>query len=163
MIGGAGLVISDLLFRFLPAESRRWPYVFVLLYWAYMIPAMFVRRVLYLYHYLPPLILGIILFALVLGLAARLSWRTRRDVLLLSIAWVVVGYLVYRPLTAYGPLTNEQFQRLNVWPAWDLRCEVREQLLAWLQQQHPGALPRVRAELEAPAPQQLEAPAPERS
>jgi small-conductance mechanosensitive channel len=47
--------------------------------------------------------------------------------------------------------------------AWDLRCEVREQLLAWLQQQHPGALPRVRAELEAPAPQQLEAPAPERS
>jgi dolichyl-phosphate-mannose--protein O-mannosyl transferase len=122
VIGGTGLVISDLLFRFLPEESRRWPYVFVLLYWVYMIAAMFVRRVLYLYHYLPPLILGIILFALVLGLAARLSWRTRRDVLLLSLAWVVVGYLVYRPLTTYGPLTNEQFQRLNVWPAWDLRC-----------------------------------------
>jgi small-conductance mechanosensitive channel len=44
--------------------------------------------------------------------------------------------------------------------AWDLRCEVRERLLAWLQQQQPGALPRVRAELEAPAPQQREAPAP---
>jgi small-conductance mechanosensitive channel len=38
--------------------------------------------------------------------------------------------------------------------AWDLRCEVRERLLAWLQQQRPGALPRVRAELEAPAPEQ---------
>jgi small-conductance mechanosensitive channel len=36
--------------------------------------------------------------------------------------------------------------------AWDLRCEVRERLLAWLQQRHPQALPRVRAELEAPAP-----------
>jgi hypothetical protein len=36
--------------------------------------------------------------------------------------------------------------------AWDLRCEVRERLLAWLQEQRPGALPRVRAELEAPAP-----------
>jgi small-conductance mechanosensitive channel len=47
--------------------------------------------------------------------------------------------------------------------AWDLRCEVRERLLAWLQQQRPGALPRVRAELEAPTPQQLEAPAPEQS
>ena len=47
--------------------------------------------------------------------------------------------------------------------AWDLRCEVRERLLAWLQQHRPPALPAVRAELEAPAPQQLEAPAPERS
>jgi small-conductance mechanosensitive channel len=36
--------------------------------------------------------------------------------------------------------------------AWDLRCEVREQLLGWLQREHPAALPRVRAELEAPAP-----------
>jgi small-conductance mechanosensitive channel len=32
--------------------------------------------------------------------------------------------------------------------AWDLRCEVREQLLAWLQRKYPGALPRVRAELD---------------
>jgi small-conductance mechanosensitive channel len=31
--------------------------------------------------------------------------------------------------------------------AWDLRCEVREQLLAWLQRAHPDALPRLRAEL----------------
>jgi small-conductance mechanosensitive channel len=40
---------------------------------------------------------------------------------------------------------------------WDLRCEVRERLLAWLQQVHPEGLPRVRAELpggagEADAP-----------
>jgi len=33
-----------------------------------------------------------------------------------------------------------------------IRCEVRERLLAWLQQQHPGALPRLRAQLETPAP-----------
>ena len=31
--------------------------------------------------------------------------------------------------------------------AWDLRCEVREKLLAWLQREHPEALPRLRAEL----------------
>jgi small-conductance mechanosensitive channel len=37
--------------------------------------------------------------------------------------------------------------------AWDLRCEVRERLLAWLQHRQPGALPRVRAELETPAPE----------
>jgi len=36
--------------------------------------------------------------------------------------------------------------------AWDLRCEVRERLLAWLQRQHPEALPRLRTEMRAPAP-----------
>lgn len=30
---------------------------------------------------------------------------------------------------------------------WDLRCEVREKLVAFLQRAHPGALPRQRAEL----------------
>jgi len=31
--------------------------------------------------------------------------------------------------------------------AWDLRCEVREKLLAFLQTNHPGSLPRIRADL----------------
>ena len=31
---------------------------------------------------------------------------------------------------------------------WDLRCEVREKLIAFLQQDYPGALPRERAEVE---------------
>ncbi len=31
--------------------------------------------------------------------------------------------------------------------AWDLRCIVREKLIAFLQREHPGCLPRVRAEL----------------
>ena len=42
--------------------------------------------------------------------------------------------------------------------AWDLRCEVREQVLDWLQRQYPEALPRVRAELEEPAPERPEEP-----
>jgi small-conductance mechanosensitive channel len=32
--------------------------------------------------------------------------------------------------------------------AWDLRCEIREKLIAYLQEHHPGALPRLRATLE---------------
>jgi small-conductance mechanosensitive channel len=32
--------------------------------------------------------------------------------------------------------------------AWDLRCEVREKLLVWLQAEYPGALPRLRGELD---------------
>lgn len=32
--------------------------------------------------------------------------------------------------------------------AWELRCEVREKLVQWLQEEHPEGLPRVRAELQ---------------
>lgn len=33
---------------------------------------------------------------------------------------------------------------------WDLRCLVRERLVTWIQQKHPSALPRTRAELHRP-------------
>ncbi len=31
--------------------------------------------------------------------------------------------------------------------AWDLRCEIREKMIAWLQQEYPGCLPKTRAEV----------------
>ena len=36
--------------------------------------------------------------------------------------------------------------------AWDLRCEVREKLIHFLQRNYPESLPRVRASVEAPLP-----------
>jgi len=37
--------------------------------------------------------------------------------------------------------------------SWNLQCEVREKLVAWLQAHHPGALPRLRSEsVPPPAP-----------
>ena len=33
--------------------------------------------------------------------------------------------------------------------AWDLRCHVRETMLAWLRDAHPNALPKVRADVNA--------------
>jgi len=35
--------------------------------------------------------------------------------------------------------------------AWDLRCLIREKMIAWLQETHPDALPRMRGELDGPA------------
>lgn len=32
--------------------------------------------------------------------------------------------------------------------AWDMRCEIREKLITYLQENHPGSLPRLRATLE---------------
>nr|WP_245566250.1 mechanosensitive ion channel family protein [Stappia stellulata] len=43
--------------------------------------------------------------------------------------------------------------------AWDLRCEVREKLIVWLQETHPEALPRLRGELTLPASGRAVAPA----
>lgn len=39
----------------------------------------------------------------------------------------------------------------NAGDAWDLRCALRESLLAFLQSNHPACLPRVRAEMIAPS------------
>ena len=35
---------------------------------------------------------------------------------------------------------------------WDMRCEVREKLIVWLQAEYPEALPRLRGELKTRAP-----------
>jgi small-conductance mechanosensitive channel len=35
--------------------------------------------------------------------------------------------------------------------AWDLRCEIREKMVVWLQEVHPTALPRLRAQVVEPA------------
>lgn len=37
--------------------------------------------------------------------------------------------------------------------AWDLRCEIREQLVDFVQRNYPGSLPRFRAELDGTQPQ----------
>lgn len=46
----------------------------------------------------------------------------------------------------------------NSGEAWDLRCFVREKLIAWLQGEYPAALPRQRGELVAPVAATLERP-----
>jgi Mechanosensitive ion channel len=35
--------------------------------------------------------------------------------------------------------------------SWDLRCEIREKLVAYIQHRHPHCLPRLRAQLESPS------------
>jgi dolichyl-phosphate-mannose-protein mannosyltransferase len=122
VVGGTAVSISDALFRFLPADRRRWLYIFSFLYWAYMIPIMFIERVMYLYHYLPPLLIGIILFSLVFTETPRLPAWVKRETLIFSLVLVIIGFWIYKPLTYYEPLTNEQFEQRNVLPVWDLRC-----------------------------------------
>jgi small-conductance mechanosensitive channel len=41
----------------------------------------------------------------------------------------------------------------NAGDAWELRCRVREKLIAFLQKNYPGSLPRYRSEFEIPGPE----------
>lgn len=45
--------------------------------------------------------------------------------------------------------------------AWDLRCEIREKLIGWLQTEYPGALPRLRWEPAEGAGDAVTAPVPQ--
>ena len=119
---GTAAVLVDLLFGFLPTGRRQWLYSFVLLYWGYMIPIMFIERVMYLYHYLPPLIIGVMLFALVFREAKRIPLKVRRGGLALVLVLMLFAFWVYKPLTYNDPLTGPEFRQRNIWPAWDLRC-----------------------------------------
>lgn len=119
---GTGLVVTDLLFRFLNKSQRQWPYIFVFLYWAYMIPFMLTQRITYLHHYLPPLIVGVILFGIVLWQIKSLSWTHKRDLLAVAVLLLIFAFWAYKPFTYAEPLTIYQFQQRNIWPAWNLKC-----------------------------------------
>ena len=119
---GTGLVLTDLLFRFLPRGQRLWVYVFVLLYWAYMIPFIVTQRITYLHHYLPALLIGIILFGIMLWQTRTVAWIHKRDFLVIATILLVFAFWAYSPFTYAEPLTIYQFQQRNIWPAWDLKC-----------------------------------------
>jgi small-conductance mechanosensitive channel len=46
--------------------------------------------------------------------------------------------------------------------AWDLRCELREKMIAWLQREHPDCLPRHRLEVTSDDAGRSDMPVPER-
>lgn len=122
VVFGTAALLIDLIFGFLPTGRRQWFYSFVLLYWGYMIPIMFIERVMYLYHYLPPLIIGVVLFALVFREAKRIPLKVRQGGLALVLVLALVAFWVYKPLTYNEPLTGPEFHQLNIWPAWGLQC-----------------------------------------
>lgn len=91
-------------------------------FWAYMIPMMLIRRVMYLYHYLPPMSIGVLIFALCLRNSSRLSAMTRRDMAVVLALLALAAFIALRPLALYEPLDSQAFQQLNVWPMWQLKC-----------------------------------------
>ncbi len=100
---------------------------FLALYWGYMIAIIKIDRVMYLYHYFPPLLFSFCLFALVFReikqvSILKLNGFTKKIILSVLLAAIFISYHFYSPLTYYQPLTDEQFKQRIILPIWNLKC-----------------------------------------
>ncbi len=127
---GVLLSTSLLISRFVygqPIADRRlflWSVLFTALYLAYMVAMLQVERVMYLYHYLLPLIFGIVNLAVVhayvfgRGLEAG-SVHTRIN-LAVYLSLVIAVFAFFSPLTYGSALTPEQFELREWFDVWRL-------------------------------------------
>jgi len=115
-------VVADFFFQFLSIGQRKTFLLFFTLYWGYMFSATTIPRVMYLYHYLPPLIIGILMFGLMIAEIKILSEKLKLVVVFVSLICILLAFQIYRPLTYYWEIPIEQISQLNVLPVWDLRC-----------------------------------------
>jgi len=122
VILGTSTVISNLFFKFLPKTGLRTSlYLFVALYWCYIIPFWFIRRVMYLYHYLPAMILGLIIMALLLNFYVQNKFRIKLGILLVMVISVIILFFFLNPFIYYEPLSHAAFNLRNIWPLWQLK------------------------------------------
>jgi len=122
VILGTSTVISNLVFKFLPKGGFRISlYIFVALYWCYIIPFWFIKRVMYLYHYLPAMILGLIIMALFLNSYVQNKFRIKLGILLVMVISVIILFFFLNPFIYYEPLSHAAFNLRNIWPLWQLK------------------------------------------
>lgn len=123
LLSGA-LVIARVVFG-LPLRDPRlfgWIALMCALHLGYMVAMLQVERVMYLYHYLLPLLFGLInlaaLFAYLFGDSLRAGSRHVRANLAGYAALVLIGFLYFAPLTYGWPIDEQAVERrawLDVW------------------------------------------------
>jgi len=110
-----------------PLRHRFLLTVFVTLYICYMIAISQLDRVMYLYHYFPPLFFSFIILG-ILSMELKRFWRWdfseqgKKTGLLILAILIFAGFQFYRPFTYYQPITDAQFARRNIFGLWELTC-----------------------------------------
>ena len=124
---GSCLVGAVVFFK-LPIKDKKLFFlivVFLSLYCGYMIPMLFITRVLYLYLYLVPLILSLFLGCTVFFYMNKQAIMRKDKKLFIGVAVFVVliiaTYAFFSPLTYYQPLTTDQFLQRSWFPFWQLQ------------------------------------------
>lgn len=108
-------------------ENRFLILTFLALYIGYMAVISQLDRVMYLYHYFPPLILSFLILCLIIMEARTIGkWKLVDDgrcLFMIGLALVVfLSFQFYRPLTYYEPIPNDAFERRRLIDIWDLKC-----------------------------------------
>lgn len=121
-----GIIISNSFFLSsllldVPIRKLEWIKLILGLWWSYMGGIFLIRRTLYLYHYFPGLMLGLILLYLCFG-EMQFSAKDKNLLAMAIVCLVVITFQFYSPLTYYQPITDSQLQRRAIIPAWDLEC-----------------------------------------
>ncbi|MEI8230668.1 MAG: phospholipid carrier-dependent glycosyltransferase [Candidatus Peregrinibacteria bacterium] len=110
-----------------PLEHRFLLTVFLTMYVCYMIAISQLSRVMYLYHYFPPLFFTFLILAVVfLELKGFAKWKFTEEGkqwgLLIFGLLIFAAFHFYRPFTYYQAITDEQFKRRAFFPYWELTC-----------------------------------------
>ena len=120
-----------------PIESPVLLFTFLAMYCAYMVKLSSMDRVLFLYHYLPPLHIAFIIFAIwFCGIRQIFNIKlteTRKTFLLFVLGVLIFSsYQFYKPLTYGGPLTDKQLEQRGTIQLWELNCAncTRESVIA---------------------------------
>lgn len=100
---------------------------FLGMYLSYLITMAQLERVMYLYHYMVPLLFAFILFGLLVievenfGLI-KLNNLLKTLSLTICSLLVMSGFWFYHPFAYYEPINADQFAKRKLLPIWDLNC-----------------------------------------
>ena len=126
VLTASSLLVCSYLFG-LKLKQRFLLISFNTLYAGYMFGTSQIDRVMYLYHYLPPLIISFILAALVFIEVKQIGkWKfdyNRKVIVALCLSiCIFASYQFYSPLSTMKPLTKNQFEKRAIFPLWNLQC-----------------------------------------
>lgn len=122
------LLLSSVFFPFRePLKHRFLLFTFSTLYVCFFITVSQIDRVLYLYHYFLPLILGFLLLAIVFMELRSIGTFTltdeRKSTILLGLGVLIfLSFQFYRPLTYNEPISDRAFERRSLMRMWELKC-----------------------------------------
>lgn len=126
VLAGA-LILSEFMHGEKRLKERTLLLTFLALYCGFLTAVSQIDRVMYLYHYFLPLAFGSILLSIVLleidhlG-PLHLTEGRKTWALLILTAIILAGFQVYRPLSYYEPITDQQVESRNIIKVWELRC-----------------------------------------
>lgn len=128
VIGAVILLLGSWLLPGAKPLSYKWELlIWSGMYWSYMIAISQIDRVMYIYHYLIPLMFSFVIFGYVfmelkkIG-AFKLTEQRKEWILLCLGILMFASFQFYRPFTYYEPINDEQFAKRNIFRLWDLRC-----------------------------------------